>query len=293
MDWDYSATSQLYQEEQPADASSQEGNKLPVGANQNTSLDLLYETLKQMQGEARAEGRRARHASQKIQASLKKVNKLYTDMAEKVAQVEERTGRLEDEVSKWQNFRQTQEKMAEDVQWKLEDFENLQRRNNIRLLGVAEGLEEKDPRKFVVKLLRGAFPEMTEWNWENEIQRAHRFPLTPKKSLGSMQTERPRAILIFIGNYLLRQEIIDKAKPNSKRSFQDITFFARPDFCHVTVERRWRLRQLIPTFQGLGSEAFLLFPAKLKVITRGQVRMFFSEVKAQQFVDELKGRKEG
>ncbi|KAJ1188756.1 hypothetical protein NDU88_005513 [Pleurodeles waltl] len=60
-----------------------------------------------------------------------------------------------------------------DIQWKLEDAENRQRRNSLRILGLAEGLEGQDTRTYVVSLFKKAFPDLLEWNWETEIQKAH------------------------------------------------------------------------------------------------------------------------
>ncbi|KAJ1164066.1 hypothetical protein NDU88_004513 [Pleurodeles waltl] len=65
-------------------------------------------------------------------------------------------------------------------------------------------------------------------------------------------------------------------------------FFTRPDYCHVTVERRWRLRELIKPFQDTREEAYLLAPARLKTVVNGKVKMFTSEVQAKEYLMELK-----
>ncbi|KAJ1099861.1 hypothetical protein NDU88_004956 [Pleurodeles waltl] len=59
--------------------------------------------------------------------------------------------------------------------------ENRQRRNNLRILGIAEDLEGQDTRAYIASLFKRAFPDLIGWDWEKEIQRAHRSPLMRKK----------------------------------------------------------------------------------------------------------------
>ncbi|KAJ1213699.1 hypothetical protein NDU88_001331 [Pleurodeles waltl] len=55
----------------------------------------------------------------------------------------------------------TQDGQLTDIMWKLEDYENRQKRNNLRFLGIDEVLEGSDIRAYMIKLLRGAFSR----NW--------------------------------------------------------------------------------------------------------------------------------
>ncbi|KAJ1144384.1 hypothetical protein NDU88_010683 [Pleurodeles waltl] len=91
-------------------------------------------------------------------------------------EVETRISQLEDDVGSQKLTRDTMEKQLEDTQWKLTDLEDRLRRNNLRVLGIPEGVEGSDPRGFVVALFKEAFPDLNQWEWEREIQRAHRFP---------------------------------------------------------------------------------------------------------------------
>ena len=92
----------------------------------------------------------------------------------------------------------------------------------------------------------------------------------------------------FFGNYLLRQLVSAKARPDAKITAGGQTYFVRPDFCHATVERRWRLRQLVPSFQEKGWQAFVIAPARLKAVKGDEFHFFTSEVKAQEFLLSLK-----
>ncbi|KAJ1107359.1 hypothetical protein NDU88_004750 [Pleurodeles waltl] len=91
-------------------------------------------------------------------------------------EVETSISHLKDEARSQQVTREAMEKQLEDTQWKLTDLEDRLRPNNLRVLGIAEGAEGSDTHSFMVALFKEAFPDLQQWDWDREIQRAHRFP---------------------------------------------------------------------------------------------------------------------
>ncbi|KAJ1090678.1 hypothetical protein NDU88_003807 [Pleurodeles waltl] len=81
---------------------------------------------------------------------------------------------------------------------------------------------------------------------------------------------------------------IHQAHPDAPRCADNVTFFTRLDYCHVTVERRWRLRQLIKPYQDIGGEAYLLAPAWLKTMIEEKIIIFTSEIQAKEYLMEQK-----
>ncbi|KAJ1144681.1 hypothetical protein NDU88_010978 [Pleurodeles waltl] len=80
--------------------------------------------------------------------------------------METRTEELEIEVKAATAQTTTQGQQISDIQWKLEDAENRQRRNNLRILGIAEDLEGQDTRAYIALLFKKAFPDLIGWDWE-------------------------------------------------------------------------------------------------------------------------------
>ncbi|KAJ1100213.1 hypothetical protein NDU88_005300 [Pleurodeles waltl] len=122
-------------------------------------------------------------------------------------EAETRISHLEDDVGSQRMTRETMEKQLEDMQWKLTELEDRLRRNNLRVLGIPEGDEESDPHGFMIALFKEAFPGLHQWEWDREIQRAHRFPFN---RVGISSTEgggRPRAMLISLLNFQARQAV--------------------------------------------------------------------------------------
>ncbi|KAJ1179777.1 hypothetical protein NDU88_005011 [Pleurodeles waltl] len=132
---------------------------------------------KQIQGD----NKKARVAAKHLQVAVRKVAKTCSEIGERIAMIESRASVLEGEVGTMAQQSALNKTQLTDIQWKIEDFENRQRRNNLRILGIQEGMEGKDPRAFIVKIFRAAFPDLDGWDWEKEIQRAHRFPLYLKQ----------------------------------------------------------------------------------------------------------------
>ncbi|KAJ1119809.1 hypothetical protein NDU88_007994 [Pleurodeles waltl] len=108
--------------------------------------------------ETRIESRRAKVATKRLQGAVRKVAKSCTEIEAKLGSMDERIAVVEEDVDILKQQNATQEGQLTDIMWKLEDFENRQRRNNLRFLGINEGLEGSDIWAYMIKLLQGAFP---------------------------------------------------------------------------------------------------------------------------------------
>ncbi|KAJ1191426.1 hypothetical protein NDU88_000742 [Pleurodeles waltl] len=225
-----------------------------------------------------------------MQLQIRRVAKTCSEFATWMEEVETRISHLEDEAGSQQVTREAMEKQLEDTQWKLTDLEDRLRRNNFGVLGIPEGVEGSDTHSFMVALFKEAFPDLQQWDWDREIQRAHQFPFNRVGSNPVGASGRPRAMLISLLNFQTRQAVYDRARPNSRSEAKGCEFFVRPDFCHTTVEKRWRLHQLIQPLQNKGAQAFLLNPAKLKVVMDNRTQYFTSEVKARVFLGRQGGQ---
>ncbi|KAJ1190470.1 hypothetical protein NDU88_007208 [Pleurodeles waltl] len=294
MSWDYTETQQLLHSmgDLSVAPAQTEVNVLNVETvPPSPSLHLIYQTITSQHKQTQRESKKARVATKQLQVAVSKVAKPCSEIGERIAAIECRADALESDLGVVSKQDAMHESQLSDVQWKVEDFENRQRRNNLRLIGIQEGVEGQDSRAFIIRLLEAAVPEQTGWDWEKEIQRPHRFPLRLRSqqltgASGTAQ-QQPRAFIVYFGNYLLRQIVFEKARPDARISGEGCTFFSRPDFCHATVERQWRLRQLISPFQEKGAEAYLLSPARLKTIYNGKIRVFASEIKAKEYLQSL------
>ncbi|KAJ1163443.1 hypothetical protein NDU88_003901 [Pleurodeles waltl] len=140
-------------------------------------LQSIYDSIKELQNETRAESRRARMATKHLQGTVRKVVKSCAEIDGKLSTMEERTMAVEANIDALRAQTATHEGQLTDIMWKLEDQENRQRRSNLCFLGIKEGEEGNNIRAYMIKMLQDAFPELTNWDWESEFQRVHRYPV--------------------------------------------------------------------------------------------------------------------
>ncbi|KAJ1128830.1 hypothetical protein NDU88_007203 [Pleurodeles waltl] len=138
-------------------------------------LHSIYSSIKELQTETRIESHRARVATKRLQGSVRKVAKSCMEIEAKLCSMEDRIVAVEGDMDTLKEQNAAREGQLTDVMWKiedlenrLEDLENRQRRNNLRFLGIPEGLEGNNIQAYMVTLLRGAFPELGNRDWDNE-----------------------------------------------------------------------------------------------------------------------------
>ncbi|KAJ1219276.1 hypothetical protein NDU88_006845 [Pleurodeles waltl] len=105
------------------------------------SLELIYRTMVHNHEQAQKESRKAKIANRHLQSSIKRVVKSCQDISTRITSMETRTDVLETEVKATVTQTALQGQQILDMQWKPENAENRQRRNNLWILGIAEGLE--------------------------------------------------------------------------------------------------------------------------------------------------------
>ncbi|KAJ1194386.1 hypothetical protein NDU88_003675 [Pleurodeles waltl] len=209
LKWDYSGTNLMSTAEAhilEAQAKAEKRADAPVCSlvlsigTRNTDSEMLqsiYDSIKEVQTETRAESRRARMATTRLQGTVRKVVKSCIEIEGKLSTMEERTMAVEADIVALREQTTAHNGQLTDNMWKLEDQENRQRRNNLRFLGIGEGAEGNDIRAYMIKILRDAFPELTNWDWESEdLGRVsgRRSPGPPRSSTEFNRTTCPATI---------------------------------------------------------------------------------------------------
>ncbi|KAJ1162973.1 hypothetical protein NDU88_003437 [Pleurodeles waltl] len=116
------------------------GNAYMMGTEAGI-LQSIYSSIKELQTETRIKSRRARIATKRLQGTVRKVAKSCTEIEAKLCSMEERIVAVEEDVDTLKEQSAARDGQLTDVMWKMEDLENRQRRNNLRFLGIPEGLE--------------------------------------------------------------------------------------------------------------------------------------------------------
>ena len=158
------------------------------------------------------------------------------------------------------DMKKLEEKMK-DYELKIDELENRSRRNNLVIFNLAEGKEGSDVVKFIHHLL-AAECSVTP----TSIQRAHRSgKLSPDNA-------KPRPIHIGFASYpekeQCRKALLQLFK--SKKVY-DSKLYVSNDFSQrVQKMRKQKLGELY-RLREQGKEAFMVYPATIKIRSGGRV----------------------
>ena len=179
----------------------------------------------------------------------------------------------------------TVDRLREEVlvlQTRAEDAESRSRRQNLRLVGVREGLEKGKPTEFVSGLLKDLFqlPEAPL------LDRAHRS-LRPKPAPG----DPPRMFIMKVHYTKVRDDMLRKAA-EGPLSYDGMNLSLWPDYTDAVRKKRKAfgdVRDKVKTIEG--ATAKLFFPATLRVVLPGQNERSFTDAsQAMSFVSRYSPR---
>ncbi|KAJ1088249.1 hypothetical protein NDU88_001407 [Pleurodeles waltl] len=119
------------------------------------------------------------------------------------------------------------------IQTKIEDMENRQRKNNLRVFGVPEGKDGDATQQFIGLLFGMAFLDLMDW--DSQIQRSHHLPISRNLRSADSKSTYPLPNLYLLGNFLLRQVISLKARLATLVVEDPMPFVVRSDFCKSTM----------------------------------------------------------
>lgn len=120
------------------------------------------------------------------------------------------------------------------------DAENLNRRNNLRVLGLTEGAEGTDPTAFAERLLQQLLPSAC-FSPFFMVERAHRIPSTR-----GPQGAPPRTFIFKLLHFRDRDMVMKEARSQDELRFENAKLLIFPDYSLETQGQQKsydRLRQ--------------------------------------------------
>lgn len=170
---------------------------------------------------------------------------------------------------------------------KLIDLESRSRRNNVRLVGLPEGIEGSHPTTFFSQLFLDVFGEETLGK-APELDRAHRM-LMAKPGPG----DKPRAVIVCFHNYQTRELITRKAREmRGKLKYKDTLFHIFEDHCQEVLQQRSAYRDIMKAFFDRRLKPSLRYPAKLFIRTGdGRQKFLASPEDARRYIGSLHSSK--
>lgn len=143
-------------------------------------------------------------------------------------QVEQRVRQMEDTVSEHAASLQMLRSKVRALEYKMDDAENRNRRNNLRLVRLPEGVEGKSPTAFMEELLRSLLPA-AQFSSHYAVERAHRIPPSPNHV-----DFPPRTLIFRMLNFRDRDKVLRAARGTGEFKFQTAKLMFLPNFSMET-----------------------------------------------------------
>lgn len=171
----------------------------------------------------------------------------------------------------------------EKLKAKLTDMEGRNRRNNVRIVGLPEGIEGPQPSNSFSLLLQEVFGQDT-FPSPPELDRAHRGTI-PKPGPG----ERPRTVVISFHRYQHKDLLLREARKRGELKHLDKPLRIYEDYTPEVVAQRKVYKSVMSDLYKMGLRPSLLYPARLRITkTDGTRSMFGSVAEAEKFVKDFK-----
>ncbi|KAJ1103579.1 hypothetical protein NDU88_001000 [Pleurodeles waltl] len=243
-------------------------------------MGQIFELLKLSQEETRRE----------TKDQLNQLNTHLTLLSTQVSQVEQRVSDLEDVENQVETSTSQIQSELEDLQIKLDEMENRSRRSNLRFVGVPEEIEKASSvTKAVSELICKTILLDRAETGDLSIMRAHRVPfIRPANSKYS------RTILVNFGDYRIKEQILSQARKAREFKMDDsFSFCVFSDMSVTAAHRRCEFVGLIDNFKRLGAPVGIAQLAKLKVLYKGQAKVFQNVQEARNILELLKKQRGG
>ncbi|KAJ1173246.1 hypothetical protein NDU88_005084 [Pleurodeles waltl] len=115
--------------------------------------------------------------------------------------------------------------------------------------------------------------------------RAHRVPFVRPTN-----SKYPRTILVNFGDFRIKEQILSEARKVREFKLDDTSNATFRVFSDMSVAAAHRCREfvgLIDGFKGLGAPAGIVQVANLKVLYKGQAKVFQNVQEARNFLEHI------
>ena len=179
------------------------------------------------------------------------------------------------DVAGLQNKVHTLESKNKTLEDKLLDLETRSRLNKLRLVGLPEGAEGRDPCSFLEKWI----PEIVDA--AANIERAHRIgPARDSKA-------PPRALIMEFLNYKDKRAVMEaaRAKKDIRYKEQQVRFYS--DLATGIHQQRKSFDPIRQELRNLGIRHGVIHPARLRITHKDRTYTFQMPAEAREFVRKI------
>lgn len=163
------------------------------------------------------------------------------------------------------------------LQSKCEDLENRSRRNNLRIVGIAEGEEGRTPTTFISNLLKDLF----DFEDQPLIDRAHRLSQAKQKT-----GQPPRPFILRVHFFHVKEQILRRAREKGDLIYNGKAIHIFGDLTAGEAKRRAAFNDVRKILHNIAGARFgFRHPATFRItMPGGEERRFTDPEKAMDYV---------
>lgn len=242
--------------------------------------------------EIRANGSRLEGITNRLEGIAGSVSSLQNSFAaltERIDGIETRLTEAEGRISSAEDSVAVSESQlanlltkVEQLQSKVDDLENRGRRKNLRIVGLPERAEGSGP---LVSFLRSSIPKWLDLPADSltlDIERAHRSPTFAPSNPNSP----PRSVLVRFLRFTEKETILRAAlKKKITHDGAELRFYS--DLSTSVLQKCREFTSVVKIMVSRGIYRGFAYPAQLRCLHLGQIRLFDDPNSAKVFLDSM------
>lgn len=260
---------------------SDDSSRLLLSAASCEPADMLATLLREIQDGNRGLSLKIDKKSAELHSSIDDLKSSMNDLLLRTTEAELRISTVEDTIARHDQVLTQLQKDNAYLKNKVDQMENQSRRSNIRVVGLKEDSEGRDPVRFFTQWI----PEVLgiiNFTKPLEIERAHRTS-APKPR----PDEPPRAVLIRFLRFQDREKILQLARAKGDIAIDGKRVSLFPDMSADLARRRKQFRPAAKALKEKNITGYLIHPARMKVQYKGRSHLFNTPGEVHTFLKEL------
>lgn len=216
-----------------------------------------------------------------LETTLKENQAMLTEHANRITAVENMSSDHDDKLLKLEQQAVRLENANKALYEKVVDLEARSRRQNIKIIGLAENIENGRPVDFVANLFPTLFGR-EHFSKPVEVDRAHRLGSRPANNANG-----PRVLIAKITSYRVKEMIMQLAKQQAPLMYQGQRIHIFPDFPVEIMKQRQHFEDSRKRLKAAGIRTGFIYPARL-IVTHGNVTSRFNTPEeATRYADSM------
>uniref|UniRef100_H3AZB9 L1 transposable element RRM domain-containing protein n=1 Tax=Latimeria chalumnae TaxID=7897 RepID=H3AZB9_LATCH len=257
-------------------ASTSSRSPSPSLSNEAADALLIWPGISDPSGNVSEDIKIILSSIQQISIAIKDIQRSNKDILGRLTSIEAHLTELDERLTVAEARFVALTSTVSELRSQLDDQENRARRNNIRVLGFPEGVEQGNPSKFLEEALSTILklPAGTDLS----IERAHRS-LAPRPAPG----QRPRPFIIKLLRFPVKELLLRSARELGMLQWEGHKILLFPDLSKALQDRH---QQLLPAKKILRDKSIkygLFYPATLCVTYKGLTLSFGSAEEVEKF----------